>query len=252
MSSTRLRGKALALINRKPMLYYVIRQTLASNQIDDVIVATTKLKEDDKIVEFCKENKIKYYRGSNEDVLDRFYKTAQKFHCDPVIRISSDCPLIDPRIIDKVLIKFQKKSFDYIGNNIEKIQGEWVNSLCKFPHGMVVEVSSFKALKRAWLKAKLPSEREHVFPYIQFHSKLFSISNFKNKKDFSYIRCTVDRKEDLTFVRKIYKMIPKWKKIITVDDIVSIINKHSELLMINNKFAFDEGYQKSLKKDLQV
>ena len=120
--------------------------------------------------------------------------------------------------------------------------------MCNFPQGMTVEVSSFKSLEKAWKKAKKPSEKEHVFPYIQFNPKLFKVSNFKMKKNLSHIRCTVDRKEDLEFVKIIYEKL-KEKEIIRIKDILKIIEKNPSLISINNKIPFDEGYQKSLLID---
>ena len=248
MSSSRLPKKVLRKIGVKPMLHYVIKQTLASKMIDEVIIATTNEKIDDSIVSYCIENKIKVFRGSKNDLLDRYYQCAKKYDCDPIIRITSDCPLIDPHIIDRIIKKFDKNSFDYVANNIEKIHGKWENSTCNYPQGMTVEISSFKSLKKAWKEAKKPSEREHVFPYIQFNSKLFRVSNLKMRKNLSDIRCTVDRFNDLKFVRLVYQKLGD-QKIINIKDILKIVEKEPKLILINNKTPFDEGYKKSLLLD---
>lgn len=250
MDSKRFPKKVLKKIDEKTMLNYVVIQTLASKSIDEVIISTTSSSEDIPIVDFCKKNSLKYYRGSKNDVLDRYYKTAKKFRCDPVVRISSDCPLIDPNVIDKVITKFLNNPFDYVSNNIEHKDGTWTNSLCKFPQGMVVEVSSFKALTKAWKMAKKPSEREHVFPFIQFNPDIFSVSNIRNKKDLSHIRCTVDRRNDLKFIQNLVSHLDN-KKIIHISDIEKISKKFPSILTINNNYNFDEGYQKSLKQDRQ-
>jgi len=147
-----------------------------------------------------------------------------------------------------VVTKFLKNSYDYVSNNLDKINGKWDNSTCNFPQGMTVEISNFKTLKKAWKKAKKPSEREHVFPYVQFNPKLFRISNVKKRKDVSYIRCTVDRLEDLRFVRELYDRLPK-KEFIMIEDILKIVKKEPSLVKINNKVSFDEGYKKSLLVD---
>jgi spore coat polysaccharide biosynthesis protein SpsF len=248
MSSSRLPRKVLRKIDGKPMLHYVIKQVKGSKLLEGIIIATTTEKEDDVIAQFCKNNKIKVFRGSKHDLLDRYYQCAKKYHCDPVVRITSDCPLVDPEIIDKVLSKFLNGSYDYISNNLDKINGKWDNSMCNFPQGMTVEVSTFAALEKAWKEAKKPSEREHVFPYIQFNPKLFKVSRIKFKKDLSYIRCTVDRMNDLVFVRQIYKRLPK-ARYITITDIVNIVKKEPNLVKINNEIPFDEGYQISLIED---
>ncbi|MDE1817931.1 MAG: glycosyltransferase family protein [Thaumarchaeota archaeon] len=249
MGSTRLPGKVLLEIERHPMLYHVIKQVRASKIIKEIIIATTIEQEDDVIAEYCKKNTVKYFRGSKKDLLDRYYQCAKKFRCDPVVRITSDCPLIDPTLIDKVIGKFMNGSYDYVANNLEKVDDKWQNATCNFPQGMTVEVSSFEALEKAWKEAKKPSEREHVFPYVQFNPKLFKVSNLKNRVDFSFIRCTVDRKDDLSFVREIYSRVSKRKKFVSIKDILKIVKKEPELVKINNKIPFDEGYRKSLEED---
>lgn len=248
MDSSRLPNKVLMDIHGKPMLHHVIKQTLASKHITKIIIATSIYNEDNAIEEFCKKNEIICFRGSKDDVLDRYYQCAKKFRCDPVVRISADSPLIDPKVIDRVVSKFLKNSYDYVSNNIEKDSNKWKNSTCNFPVGTAVEVSSFKALKKAWTEAKKPSEREHVFPYIQFNPKVFRISSIKNRQNLSYIRCTVDRRNDLLFVRKIFELLSN-KKIIFMKDIKKIVKINPALLQINCKIPFDEGWKISVKKD---
>ena len=249
MNSTRLPNKVLLKIGDKSMLHLVVNQTRNSKLIDEIIIATTTSTKDKAIANFCTKNGLYYFRGSSNDVLDRYYKCAKKFSCDIIVRISSDSPFIDPIVIDKTISKFLQNSYDYIGTNLEKIGNKWENSLCNFPHGMTVEICKFKILEKAWKRAKKPSEREHVFPYVQFNPKMFKVSNVKNKTDLSFIRCTVDRKEDLKFVREIRKRLPDSKKIIHISDIIKIIKKEPNLIEINNKIPFDEGYQKSLQDD---
>jgi len=208
------------------MLYHVISQALGSKFLTGVIVATTVSKEDNIIAKFCKENSLECFRGSKLDVLDRYYQCAKKFHCDPVIRISADSPLIDPLIIDRVIRRFLKNSYDYVSNNVEKINGEWKHSTCNFPVGTVVEVASFNTLEKTWKNAKLLSEREHVFPYIHTHSNLFKISNVKNRINLDHIRTTVDKKKDLEFVTEIYKRMSSRKKLIFTKDILKFFLSH--------------------------
>lgn len=251
MNSTRLPGKVLKKIDGTSMLFHVIKQTRASKYVEDVIIATTNSKSDKKIVKFCKNHNIKYFCGSETNVLDRYYKCALKFSCEPVVRISSDCPFIDPQVIDKIISKFLKNSFDYVSNNFKKTSDNNENSLCNFPQGMVVEVSNFKTLKNAWKEAKKPSELEHVFPYVQFNPKRFKIENVINKNNLSHIRCTVDSPNDLKFIKKIWNRLPNSKTIIQIKDIVSIIDKEPNLIKINNQIPFDQGYKKSLQKDIK-
>ena len=252
MNSSRLPGKVMMNINGKPMLYHVIKQTLYSKKIDNVIVATTNSKNDKIIVNYCREHNHDYFCGSTNDVLDRYYQCAKKFNYDPVIRISADSPLIDPQIIDRVLQKFLNNSYDYVSNNIEKIKNKWVDSTCNFPIGTVIEVSTFNALKSAWKKSKLYSEREHVFPYIQTHPELFTVSNIKIRKNLSHIRITVDKKNDLKFVRKIFTNFSNNKQKITIADIEKLVNLQPEIIKINNNTAFDEGHKKSISHNKKI
>jgi len=249
MDSSRLPGKVLMKIGQKSMLHHVIQQTLSSELIDDVIIATTTSKQDKSIIDFCNQNNFSFFCGSTNDLLDRYYKCAKKFNCNPIIRITSDCPLIDPRVIDSIINKFLKNSYDYVSNNIEREKNEWVNATCNFPQGMTIEISSFEALEKTWKKSKKPSEREHVFPYIQSHPKFFKISNVKHKLDYSYVRCTVDRKEDLTFIKELFQRFPKNLRFVQIKDIIKIIKSEPDLIKINNSISFDEGYQLSLKND---
>ena len=207
IGSNRLPKKVLKKIGDKTMLEHVINQANNSKLVDDIIVATTDSKLDDKIEKFCRQHNQKCFRGSENDVLDRYYQCAKKYGASIIVRITSDCPFIDPGIIDDAIHKFLNGHVDYLGNNIAKKNGKWDNHTCGYPQGNTVEVCSFSALERAWMQAIKPSEREHVFPFIQFNPKIFKITNIKSAEDFSYIRCTVDRDVDLNFVRRIYEKI---------------------------------------------
>lgn len=249
LGSSRLPKKIFKKIGQKTMLEHVMNQTKHSKFIDEIIIATTTSVDDDQIVKFCKLHRQKLFRGSENDVLDRYYQCAKKYNAGIIVRITSDCPLIDPDIIDLAIKKFLDHNVDYIGNNIEKKNGKWENDTCGYPQGNTVEVCSFSALEKAWTKAKKPSEREHVFPFIQFNPQIFKITNFRNTDDLSYIRCTVDRTNDLVFVRNIYQKISRKKHVIKTADIVDIIKKNPHLLTLNNRIPFDEGYKISLKND---
>lgn len=249
MGSSRLPEKILKKVKSKMILEYVINQIKSSEKINEIIIATTKKTEDDIIENFCKERKIKYFRGSENDLLDRYYQCAKKYNCDPIIRITSDCPLIDPNVIDKIIFIFEKNNYDYVSNNIEFKNNRWVNSLCNFPQGMTVEITSQKNLEKAWREAKKPSEREHVFPYIQFNPDLFKIHNIFHDKDLTKIRCTIDRIEDLKFLEALLVHFPE-KKIITIKDIEKVIRLEPNLIKINSHIDFEEGWRKSIKKDL--
>ena len=248
MTSTRLPGKVLEDICGHPMLYHVERQVLASEVIDGVIVATTKEAADDPIVEYCRRRGVPCFRGSRDDVLDRYYLCAKEFGCDTVVRVTSDCPMVDPGVIDAAVAKFDGGAYDYVGNNIEMEGDTWRNSTCNYPQGMTVEVSRFRALEVAWERAEKPSEREHVFPYVQFNPDVFRIGNMVLGRDLSHIRCTVDHPADLEFVRAV---LARWDggKAITMRDIEKITSGDPSLVGINGGTDFEEGYKRSLEKD---
>tara|TARA_B100000029_G_scaffold17500_2_gene17923 strand:- start:3950 stop:5698 length:1749 start_codon:yes stop_codon:yes gene_type:complete len=251
LGSKRLPKKILKKINGKTILEYVISQVRSSKLVDEIIIATTRLHEDDKIIQFCKKNKIKFFRGSENDLLDRYYKCAKKNSCRIIVRITSDCPLIDPKIIDNAIRTFQENSYDYVSNNIEKINDNWENSTCNFPQGMTVEVTNMETLSRAWKLAKKNSEREHVFPYVQFNPKKFSITNIKNSKKLDMIRCTIDRPQDLKFLKKLIDNLPN-KSPIHISDIEKTVLKHPSIKKINKNILFDEGYRLSLQKEQKI
>ena len=199
--------------------------------------------------EFCKNQNQICFRGSKNDLLDRYYKCAKQFNLDIIVRITSDCPLIDPELIDKMISHFMKNDNDYYSNNFEKINGNWENSKCNFPQGMTVEICTFSTLERAWKSASSLSEREHVFPYVQFHPELFNLKNEIFHHDLSHIRCTVDHPEDLEFICKIYELMPKNLDYITISEIETIVKQHPEIVKINNFIDFEEGFKISLDKE---
>jgi len=223
MTSIRLPGKVLMDIEGKPMLWHVISRLRFSKKLDDIILAIPDKKESDILEKFAREKKIKYFRGSEEDVLSRYYKTAKKFKVDVVVRITADCPLIDPEIVDRIIQKHLDSGTDYTSNAFKRT----------FPRGLDVEVFNFKILEKTHQEAKGHYQREHVTPYIYENHKRFQLINVKNKINFYYMRWVVDEKKDLEFVREIYKKISLKEKIFYMKDIVAILKKYPELMRIN-------------------
>jgi len=239
IGSTRLPGKVMMNVeNQKPVLYFVIKQLQECKLIDKIIVATTTNAEDDQIVNYSKNLGIDCFRGSSKDVLDRYYQCAKEYSVSTIVRITSDCPLIDPEIVDSVINMFENNSCDYTTNFLP-------NST--FPNGVEVEVFSMNGLEKVWKKAKLPSEREHVTPYFSNHKDEFEITNIKNPENLSHLRWSVDRIEDLKLVRLIVSKIKK--RPILMKNIVDLFNKEPELVKINKNVNRDEGEIKSLKED---
>jgi len=237
LGSSRLPGKVLMEIDGKnSILYYVIKQLQQCTLLNEIIIATSILKEDDKIAEFVKKMGIPCFRGNSHDVLDRYYQCAKKFNLANIVRITADCPLIDPTLVDQVIEEFFSNHCDYATNSLPKT----------FPQGTETEIFSFKALERSWKNAKKPSEREHVTPYIK-NNKIFKKVIIKSSKDLSDFRWTVDRIEDLIFVREVVSKIKK--RPILMNDILEVLSKEPELIEINKNHVKDEGYLKSLKED---
>lgn len=236
MASTRLPGKILLPLGNKTILENVVDRVKKAKYIDDAVVATTTEKEDDVVVNLCKDKSIKYFRGDMDDVLDRYYQTAVKFGCDNICRITSDCPLIDPTVIDLVVEKYLTGKYDYVSNSRLK---------ATYPDGLDTEVFSFKSLERAWKEAFLKSEREHVTPYIWKNPDKFFISNVENNLDWSNYRLTIDEKKDYELLQKVFAEVSD----LTTDNIITFLIKHEEIKKINENIKRDAGYAKSLNDD---
>lgn len=236
--STRLPGKVLFDLEGKTVLEHVIERVKSSKCIDDIVVATTILKEDLKIVNICSGKGISVYCGSENDVLDRFYNTARLFNAENIARITSDCPLIDPQVIDEVIRLHLREKADYTSNTIKET----------YPDGEDVEVFTFEALEEAWENAGLVSEREHVTPYIR-KNKRFKHSSLEYSTDLSNKRWTLDNPEDYTFIKIIYKNLYSSSRIFNMDEILKFINNNPDIENINQSIKRNEGYLKSLKED---
>lgn len=195
MGSSRLPGKALKDIQGRSMLSRVVRRAQRSSLIDRLIVATTDKEADDAIASECETLGVSVFRGSEDDVLDRYYQAAKAFSAEAVVRITSDCPLIDPDVIDRVVRVFLDNRPDYASNTIENT----------YPRGLDVEVFTFSALEKAWSNASRDFERVHVTPYIYLHPELFRKISVTGEKNLSFYRWTVDTAEDLALVRAIYE-----------------------------------------------
>jgi len=223
MGSTRLPGKVLEDIAGRPMLEYVVNRTCRAKNLDDIVVATTTQLTDGIIVDLCQKRGWHFFRGGEEDVLDRYYRAALAFNADIIVRITSDCPLIEREIIDKAAKEFLSSypEVDYVSNTLTHT----------FPRGLDVEVMSFNAVEQAWREDSNPAWREHVTPYIYCHPEKFRIRNVANDVDYSYMRWTVDTIEDLTFIRKIYDHFQN--DTFTWRDVIDLLKIHPGWLKIN-------------------
>ena len=238
MSSTRLPGKVLMKLDKKhTVLDYLINQLKHSKLLGKIIIATTNLEEDNAIVNFAKKNEIEYFRGESDDVLDRYYQCAKNFSSDNILRITSDNPLVDPTVIDDLIINYQKSSCDYASTNLART----------YPFGIDAEIFSFNTLEKTWKNAILPSEREHVSPYMIKHSKIFKQFNLRNPIKVPILRLTIDREEDLELIRIVISKIPE--RPVIMDNILELYNNEPKLFEINSHIDSLEGYNKSIKYD---
>lgn len=197
MRSTRLPGKVMLDLAGEPLLVRVVNRTRRAKAVNEVVVATTLQPVDHDIVSLCDQKGWHCFRGSEDDVLDRYYHAALAYRADVIVRITSDCPLIEPEIVDRVMQAFSEgqPGIDYACN---------VLPTRTFPRGLDTEIISFEALERAWNEDLNPRSREHVTPYIYQNDHLFQLHGIVNEVDYSHMRWTVDTPEDLEFVRCIY------------------------------------------------
>jgi len=239
MSSTRLPGKVLMEIMGKPMLELHIERIQRSTEISRLVVATSIGEEDNPIETLCRKIGVSCFRGSLDDVLDRFFQAAKFYQPKHVVRLTGDCPLADPAIIDRVIKLHLKHGYDYTSNTLPPT----------WPDGMDVEIFRFSCLKEAAKEAKLPSEREHVTPFIQNRPQQYALGNLSNKKDLSGHRLTVDEIFDFDKVKRIYAALHPQKSDFSLREILSLIESDPELSSINDEVDCDAGVREAKIKD---
>ena len=239
--STRLPNKVLKKLCGKPQLQWVIERVQASKIIDEVVVITSIAKGNLPILKLCADIGIRVGIGSEEDVLDRYYQTARLIKPEYVIRITGDCPLVDPELID-VAISQMKEDTDYCGNPTS----------ATFADGLDIEIIKYSALERSWKEAIHSFEREHVTQYIIRHQDRFNYMDFISPiGDFGDHRWTVDEPEDFEMVQKIYEHFINelGTEVFGYKDILNYLSSHPEVEEINKKYARNEGLEKSIKED---
>jgi spore coat polysaccharide biosynthesis protein SpsF (cytidylyltransferase family) len=240
MGSSRLAGKVLMDIAGKPLLWHVINRIKHCTTIHQIVVATSTGEDDRAIITLAQRSGVKSFAGSEDDVLDRFYQAATKVNADPIVRITADCPVIDPQVVDEVVQGYFSGRYDVYG-----LSGE-------FPDGLDVTVFSYAALKDAWNNARLPSEREHVGPYILNHPEKFRQGTFLKFSNLGHMRWTVDEPQDLQFIREIYNRLYKENEVFLTEDILNLLEREPGLTHINSGIIRNEGYLKSLQKDIEI
>lgn len=239
VSSTRLPGKVLKPILGRPMLTRQLERIKRSKLIDKLIVATSNDLSDSPIFELCIKEEVACFRGSLDDVLDRFFNAAKSYKPDHIVRLTGDCPLADPVLIDEIISNHLNGDYDYSSNTLE----------ATFPDGLDTEVFKYKCLEQAWKEAVLPSQREHVTPFIHQQPNRFKIGNFKNNVDLSGLRWTVDEQADFELISIIYNSLYTKNPKFTTNDILVFLDSHPDLKTMNTHYERNEGMRKSFDKD---
>lgn len=239
MGSKRLPGKTLMKFEGITPLEVLVNRIKKIKGLKNIIIATTKLNKDDVFFNYSKKLKIKLFRGSNNNVLDRYYSAAKLYKSEKIIRLTSDCPFIDKKTISKMMKIFNSGKYDYISNTYPLPT--------TFPDGSDIEIFNFKSLKKSKLEAFLPSDKEHVTKYF-WQSKKFKCFRIENKIDLSKYRYTIDIYEDFKLFKSIIK---KYKNYLNIDmiKIIKFIDKNPELVEYQKKLKRNFGWNRSLKRD---
>lgn len=239
VSSTRLPGKVMKPLLGRPMILRQIERLRCARNLGQLVVVTSAEPSDDPLADLCKADGVPVFRGSLADVLDRFYQAALPCQPENIVRLTADCPLADPELIDNVIAHYLAGGFDYVSNCLEPT----------FPDGLDVEVFHFRCLVAAWNEARLPSQREHVTPFIHGQPERFSLGSFKSDQDLSAMRWTVDEPADFHFVERIYQELYPTSPAFRTQDILNLLATHQDLASINQGFIRNEGLLKSLVVD---
>ena len=239
LGSTRLPGKVLKPILGKPMLALMLERVKQAKMLDQIVVATTNLAEDQPIVDLAAKEGFRWFRGSSNDVLDRYYRAADHFGAQTVVRLTADCPLQDPAVIDLIVRRWEDAhgTLDFLSNVHPPT----------FPDGLDTEVFSFAALKQAREETKLPAEREHVTPYFYATGK-FRTGNVEHVPNLSGMRWTVDYAEDFALVEGIFHALYKPDHVFGMDQIVSFVNGDGKKFVGNTQYSRNPWYQTYQKK----
>ena len=237
MNSSRLPGKVLMPLAGRPVLWHVVERIRACKRIAEVVVATSNDAADEAIEGWCQTTNVSCYRGSLNDVLDRYYQTGLLYAADAVVRITADCPAIDPTVVDEVVDGFLAGGYEFYG-----LAGE-------FPDGLDCTVFSFDALARAWREATLPSEREHVGPYIEKHPEFFKSGGLYKFSGLAHHRWTLDEPCDYEFLNLVFNRLFQQNSLFLAADVLELLENEPELIELNRDIVRNQGYLKSLIED---
>ena len=224
--STRLPEKVLTMIKDQPMIVHVLNRLRKSKKIDQIILATTNLPEDERLTDLASSQKIDSFAGSEHDVLDRFYQAAKRYQAEIVVRCTGDCPVIDYQVTDMIIDKHLKSSNDYTSNTVTRT----------YPRGLDTEVINFEVLEQSAGAAKKPYEREHVTPYLYQHPEFYSIGQVEAEgiRRQPDLRLTVDTQDDLNFISKIFDFLYEQNPYFLIDDILKLLDQEPKLKKMNS------------------
>jgi len=234
LGSTRLPNKVFADLAGKPLIWHVINRLNFSKRINNIVLATTSTPKDDELARWTELEGVQLFRGSENNVLERFYYAAKQYDADIVVRITADDPFKDPTIIDKVILKLLEEKLDFAYNNNPPT----------FPEGLDTEVFTFKSLEKAYFKSNDDFEKEHVTQYLYRNKESFAQSNLFNEIDISNLRWTIDTNLDYEMTQKIYNSLYKEGEIFLTDDILNLIQEKPEICQINIDVARSAMYKK--------
>ena len=252
IGSTRLPGKILKNLEGKPVIWHIWNRLMSVNQIDDVVIATSIESANNTLIECLEKYGIKYFRGSENNVLDRFYKAAKFFKADVVIRITADCPLVDPHWVGEAVQKIiDNSSIDYVG--LAAGAGVLNDNINKFPDGLDTEVFKYEALNKAWKEAENKLDRgEAVTSYIWRNKDKFNTVTLYPDSDYGNFRWTLDTHEDYKFIKNVYKKLYSKKNDFNMNDILELLKRMPELTEINNtsknQVKYCEYYSRDSKR----
>lgn len=226
MTSTRLPGKVLKQVLGKPLLEYQLERLRQVKLADEIVIATTTNHTDEPIVELCNSLSFPYFRGSEDDVLSRYYGGATAHQAELVVRVTSDCPLIDPQVIDMVIDYYLQNQFhyDYVSNGLERT----------YPRGMDTEVFSFSVLQEAFREATAQPDREHVTPFIYRHPERYALGHVFYSEDCSHHRWTIDTPQDFELIQKIIEALYPNQPNFTLEDCLRLLQEQPEWYLINS------------------
>lgn len=225
MGSTRLPGKVMLDLSGKPVITHVLERLSQCKNIDKIIIATTTNPEDDVIADYCSKNEVLFYRGSSDNVLSRYYNAAKENKLDLVVRITSDCPLIDPKVTESIVQFYLENKFDIVTNACADLTKR------TYPRGLDTEVFSMKLLEDAFNNAQELYQKEHVTPYL--YEKSDNVYYYMNGKDYSKYRWTLDTEEDYALIKRVYEEFYHGYHDFFLQNIVEFFEKNPELFEIN-------------------